>query len=639
MALDTRTDEIRNSAATTGPIGTAALILSALWVAFQVYIIVAPQQPMITRPVHLFFALAILYLIPLSASNIRQRTINVAFLCGIAFCGWYYLTQATRLAERIEAIDPVLPVDVVAGIILILALLEGVRRLVGWSLLSLLLIALVYNFAGRWFPGWSRFSGFDLADTIDIMTMTTNGVLGVTTETSVQFVFYFIAFGAVYSAIGGGRLFIDIGLRASGRQKGGAAKAAVISSSLMGTISGSAVANVVSVGVFTIPLMRRAGYSAEQAAGIEAIASTGGQLMPPVMGVAAFVMAELLQMDYGKIALAAVIPSLAFYAALFVIVDLYARKTGVGTLPEDVFQGQAPILRRLYLVIPPVVLIALLAGGWSATMAVMWAILACLAMGWLSPAKRIGLGAARQLILDIAHQAAQVAIPIASIGIIIAVAVQSNLALRFSARLIEGGGNVYVALALTIFGCILMGMGLPTVAAYIIGAVLFVPALIQLGLAPLNAHFFVMYYCVLSMITPPVALASFAAAGLARAGAMQTGWQAFRLSLVLFLIPFGFAFDPHLLGIGSPAIVILAFLSLLAATAAWAIALVGFALTPLSVAERVCWAFSSVINILFPTGSAGWFVSLIALALMGFWTFILKPRYRTNASPHMEIAR
>ncbi|MGH9631127.1 MAG: TRAP transporter permease [Bryobacteraceae bacterium] len=633
MAVDSRVSQARlQSDPSGGAAGAILLFLGAVWIAFQLAIIISPQQPMIERPAHLVLALAVLILSSASWESMSSRVANAGLLAGVVFCAWYYASQAERLSERIEAVDPVLPLDVAAGIVFIVVLLEGVRRVVGWSLLSLLLVALFYGFAGPWFPGWSRFSGFNVQDTIDIMTMTTNGVLGLTTETSVQFVFYFVVFGAVYSAIGGGRLFIDIGLRASGRQKGGAAKAAVISSSLMGTISGSAVANVVSVGVFTIPLMRRAGYSAEYAAGVEAIASTGGQLMPPVMGVAAFVMAEILQIDYGQVALAAVIPSLAFYAALFVVVDLAARKSGIGTVAEQDIRENQPILPRLYLLAPPAVLIALLAAGRSATLAVTWAILACFATGLLRRESRIGWTAARRLVTDVAKQAAQVAIPIAAIGIIMAVAVQSNLALRFSARLIEGGGgNVYAALVLTIFGCILMGMGLPTVAAYIIGAVLFVPALMELGLAALNAHFFVMYYCVLSMITPPVALASFAAAGLAGAGAMQTGWHAFRLSLVLFLIPFGFAFDPHFLGQGQLGLVLLAFASVMIATAAWAVALVGFLLQPLSVIERIVWGAVSAAIILFPTGSAGWGTSLAALALIAGWTLLLKPRFHAAA--------
>ncbi len=608
------------------PRGTNAAVLGLgiLWCVFQLAIIVWPQQPMLARPLHLFFALTILFL-----TTPGQRRLNLALAAGAGAIGVYYLMHAQRLAERVEAVDPILGIDIAAGIVLMMLLLEGVRRCVGWSLLGLLLFTLLYNFAGRWFPGWSRFSGFDLEDTVEIMTMTTNGVLGVTTETSVQFVFYFLVFGAAYAAIGGGRLFIDIGLRVAGRQQGGAAKAAVVSSSLMGTISGSAVANVVSVGVFTIPLMRRAGYTPVQAAGIEALASTGGQLMPPVMGVAAFVMAEMLQVDYGRIAMAAILPAAAFYFALFAIVDLSARKSGIGTLDPSHAAPSAAILPRLYLLLPPVLLVALLASGKSATISVVAAIAGCIATGYLRRESWLAFREWLAVIEEVARQAAQVAVPIAAIGIMVAVAVQSNLALRFSARLIESGGaSIHMALLLTILGCIVMGMGLPTVAAYIIGAILFVPTLIKLGLVPLCAHFFVMYYCVLSMITPPVALASFAAAALAKADVMETGWHAFRLSLVLFLIAFAFAFDPLVLGQGPLPAVLVAFAGLLIGTGAWAVALTGYLGGLLSRIERLQFGAAAVGCIVFPTSSAGWVATLLSLLVLLGWTVLIKPRLR-----------
>jgi len=624
MALDAMLEDPPSK-----PAGPLLLAISIFWCVFQFAIIAWPQQPMVARPIHLFFALAVLFL-----TTTGPRWLNALLLGASAAIGAYFLLHAQRLADRVEAVDPILPIDIAAGVMLMVLLLEGVRRCVGWSLLGLLLFALLYNFAGPWFPGWSRFSGFNFEDTIEIMTMTTNGVLGVTTETSVQFVFYFLVFGSAYAAIGGGRLFIDIGLKTSGRQQGGAAKAAVISSSLMGTISGSAVANVVSVGVFTIPLMRRAGYSAVQAAAIEALASTGGQLMPPVMGVAAFVMAEMLQVDYGRIAMAAVIPAVAFYFALFAMVDLGARKSGIGTLDPSQAAPSAPIWPRLYLLLPPILLIALLATGRSATISVVAAIAACIVTAYLRRESWLSFGAWLKVIEDVARQAAQVAIPISAIGIMVAIAVQSNLALRFSSKLIEGGSaSIYAALLLTIIGCIVMGMGLPTVAAYIIGAILFAPTLIKLGLTPLCSHFFVMYYCVLSMITPPVALASFAAAGLAKAGVMETGWHAFRLSLVLFLIAFAFAFDPLLLGQGPLPSVLAAFAGLLIGTGVWAVALVGYLNGVLSWGERFLYGAAAVANILFPTFSAGWIAALFGAALLCAWNFGLKPRVlRTRAA-------
>ena len=260
-------------------------LIGVTWLVFQIYIIFYPQAPLLQRPLHLALALGLLLLwTPLSGRRfgiVGARVIDGLLLAGVAGTVIYYLVSASRLTERIEGIDEILSVDVACGLLLIFLLLEGVRRAVGWSLLSVLIFFLTYGITGNSFPGWLRFGGFDLNEGIEILTMTVNGVLGITTSTSLQFVFYFVMFGAVYSAIGGGQLFIDIGLKLAGRHKGGSAKAAVIASSLMGSISGSAVANVATTGVFTIPLMKRSGYSAPLAGAIEAIASTAGNSCRP----------------------------------------------------------------------------------------------------------------------------------------------------------------------------------------------------------------------------------------------------------------------------------------------------------------------------------------------------------------------
>jgi len=314
------------------------------------------------------------------------------------------------------------------------------------------------------------------------------------------------------------------------------------------------------------------------------------------------------------------------------VVDLMARRTGVGNLPADALSGRPPLLPRMHLLLPPALLIGLLTAGRSATFAVNAAILSCVAVCYFRRENWRSLRGWGATVMEIARQAAQVAAPIAAIGIIIAVAIQSNLALRFSTRLIEGGaGNIYATLGLIVAGCIIMGMGLPTVAAYIIGAILFVPPLLELGIAPLAAHFFVMYYCVLSMVTPPVALASFAAAGLARAGTMETSSYAFRLSLVLFLIPLGFVFDLRLLGQGAALWVVLAAASLFVATAAWGVALTGYLRAPLAWVPRVALAVLSVAVILCPTGSRGWAAALLPLAALSGWAAWGRRRRQVNA--------
>lgn len=593
------------------------------WLAFQLYLLWEPVPLQIARPVHICLALATVFLWwpPRGKEDPAWRAaLDWLLLAGTAAVLVYYVASFERLYTRMENVDDVTRADLVFGTLVLVLLLESVRRVVGWALLWVIAVFVAYAFLGRYFPGWLSFQGFDYALFIEIMTMATHGILGVTTETSVNFVWYFILFGVVYSATGGGQLFIDSALRLVGRRPGGAAKAEIVASGMFGTISGSAVANVVATGIFTIPLMKRTGYTPEEAAAHEATASTGGQLMPPVMGIAAFVMAELLATPYSRIALAGVIPAVAYYFALYMIVDLKAKRRGIGTLGDADFAGIRAIAPRAYLFLPPLILIAILASDYSAVFAAMAASVAALIICQFRRESRLSARGWVDMVEEIARQAAQVAVPIIAIGIIIAVAIQSNLALKFSSQLISlSGGTLLGAMLLIIVGCIIMGMGLPTVAAYIIGAILFVPALTRLGIEPLAAHFFVMYYCVLSMITPPVALASYAAAGLAKADAMKTGWYAFKLSFVLFLIPFAFAFDPALLWAGSFHWIALAFVSMMAATYAWAVFLEGYVVGEIGRLPRLAFGAAALLIIFAPTGHAAWWTGCAGFVVLFAW--------------------
>ena len=598
-------------------------LVAAAWLLFQLYLLYDPLPLQIARPVHICLALATIFFF-----HSRSRYLDWTLLGATAAALAYYLWSWKRLYERMENVDAVLPIDLFMGTLLLLVIAEAVRRTVGWALLWVIIAFVGYGFWGWMLPGWLGFQGFGYELFIEFMTMATHGILGVTTETSVNFVFYFILFGVVYAATGGGQLFMDSALKLVGERKGGAAKSEIVASALFGTISGSAVANVVATGIFTIPLMKRTGYSPEEAAAHEATASTGGQLMPPVMGIAAFVMAELLAVPYSRIALAGLIPALAYYFALYMIVDLKAKHRNLGNLTAADLAGIQPILRRAQLFVPPLVLIALLASDYSATTAAMAASLSALVVCWFRRDTRLTLRGFLDMIEEIAKQAAEVAVPIVAIGIIVAVAIQSNLALKFSTELIAlSGGTLIGAMLVIIAGCIVMGMGLPTVAAYIIGAILFVPALTKLGVSPLQAHFFVMYYCVLSMITPPVALASYAAAGIAKADSMKTGWLAFKLSLVLFLIPFAFAFDGALLWEGSMVTIGFAFLSMMAATFSWAVFLEGYLNGAIGWPERLAHGAASLLIIFAPTGSAWWAIGCAAFVALLLWAMVLRVRF------------
>jgi len=519
-----------------------SIYISLIWLSFQTYIIFFPSQPLLERPLHLIFALLLIFFFNLNLKKIKI-TDSIIFILLLSFLIYFFFIFE-RLVSRMETVDEIFKIDVIFGLILIFLLLYYVFKIVGYSLFYVILFFLIYAFFGNYFPSWMEFRGFKVDELIEILTLSTRGVFGITTQTSLYFVFYFIIFGGFYSAIGGSSFLVNLGLYLSRKSFGGSAKSAIISSSLMGSITGSAVANVSSTGVFTIPLMKKGGYKSEQAASIEAIASTGGQLMPPVMGIAAFVMAEIMMVDYFEIVKSALMPALFFYISLFLLIHTNSKKTKIGYFETEI---KLNFKRDLKLLFPLILLVFLLLNKYSPPFCALFSVLSCILIN-LFDERKLNI----KEYLDIASksclQAAKVAIPIAAIGIVVAVCIQSNIALKFSSTLISvSDKNIWLNLLIIMIGCLIMGMGLPTVAAYVIGAVFFVPALKDLGFSEISSNFFVMYYCVLSMLTPPVALASYTAAGIASANNFKTSIEAFKKSFVIFLIPICFLFDENIL--------------------------------------------------------------------------------------------
>ena len=582
-----------------------------------------PDPPLLVLPLHVFGSLGIIFLIKPFSKECVSEPLNVAFrifdLLAFATCMalvWGYWYDTDRIQMRMDNVDPVMWNDLLAFCVGIPLTLEGVRRCTGMGLVSVLLAFLLYGFFGGSLPGWFNFDAFSLATFAEITVLGTDGLFGVTASAIISFVFYFVLFGAIFSATGGGKIFIDLALRVTGRLVGGPAKTAIVASALFGTVSGSALANVTSTGVFTIPLMKQAGYTPEQAAATEAIASTGGQLMPPIMGVAAFVMADLLGVPYSTIALAGIIPALGFYFALYLNIDLLARKKHMAT--SEAFSKADPVLPRLHLLIGPISLVVALIMGYSAPMAAIVGTVVSLLAPLLRAHTRYPLRSLYTFMVDVGKQMADVAVPVSSVGIIIVVAIQSGLAIKFVTLLAQlGEGYLILSLLLVILGCLILGMGLPTVAAYIIGAVMFVPALGKLGVPKLAAHFFVMYYSVLSMVTPPVALAAFAAAALAKGNPYKTGWIGAGLGLAIFMLPFGFIHDQALLWQGDYPTIALAAFGIVCGTSAWAIALQGWLNGLLRWPIRAVFAILSFIIVWDPTLSPGWNVCVLL-----FWGLV-----------------
>jgi TRAP transporter 4TM/12TM fusion protein len=599
------------------------------WVFFQFYIIFYPQIPLIQRPVHIGFALALSFLaFPLAQGSLGKRLRFIDWAMSVLACliGLYFILDSDRILNRIIYIDNVLACDYIGCVILLVLMLEGTRRTTGMPLVYVVAFFLLYAFLGSWFPGLLKFKGMNLGQITEVLFLSDNGIFGIPAGVSVDYVFYFILFGSLFAASGGGQLFTDLGLSVTSKTKGGAAKTSVISSALFGMISGSAVANVTIDGIFTIPLMKKSGYSAAEAGGVEAITSTGGQLMPPVMGAGAFVMAQILGVPYFDVAKAAALPAVAFYLALWLIIDFKARRTGIGNLTEEEAQIKIKVLPRLYMLSPVVLLIYFIANDYSVTWAIVWTILAVVGVSMFRNETRLTPSRFISGCLDGARQAAMVAIPIGAIGIIIGVTIQSGLATKFSSMLMDfTGGNIFLIYFMIILGCVILGMGLPTTAAYIIGAIFFVPALINLGISPLASHLFVFYYSVLSAVTPPVALAASAAAGLANESYTKVGWAAFRLSWVVFLIPFLFIYDEGMLLKGPLSGILIVSIIAIIGMVAWAAMLTGYFMGPLHWLERAIFLIVSF-GLIFPAFEGTWIPSIVVLTILVIWR-IIKVRF------------
>ena len=499
----------------------------------------------------------------------------------VLVCG-YLASQNQQLVSR--SANPT-QLDLIAGGVLILLVLELARRATGWGLVTVCLLALGYAFAGPYLPGFLAHRGYGVVRLVEQLFLSTEGIWGVPLGVSADFVYLFVLFGAVLDVAGGGALLIALANRVAGRTRGGPAKTAAVASALMGSLSGSAVANVVTTGSFTIPLMKRAGFRPFFAGAIEAAASTGGQLMPPVMGAGAFILATWTNIPYLEVAAAAVIPAILYYAALIAAIHFRAGRMGI----EPAGTGDVEkISDRLHLLLPLAAIVILLGMGRSPMRAAFWGVTSAFVMAYLRPATRPSLPEIRTVMERAGRGAVQVAAACAAAGIVVGVASLTGIGLRMSELIIQvSGGNLLSALMLTALGSIVLGMGLPTTAAYVVLAALGAPALVQLGVPLLAAHLFIFYFGCISNVTPPVSLAAFAAAGISGAPPLKTAMTAAVLAGAGFVVPFMFVYGPPLLLVGTIPEITLAFVSAIVGVTALAAAGMGFARRPIVWWERV----------------------------------------------------
>lgn len=554
----------------------------------------------------LALALPLAY-IALPARRMAARTEVPWYDWLFAAAGFAAMAYLTVEYQRLVDLILLRPADAVAAsLVTILLALEALRRATGLALPAISVLFIVYALVGHLLPGrlgarpndWEKLAGY--------LALDVNGILGLPLAVASTIVVAFLIFGHLLNASGGSRFFTEIAMLSMGRFRGGPAKIAVVGSGLFGSISGSAVANVVATGVVTIPMIKRAGYPADRAAAIEAVASTGGQLLPPVMGAAAFLMAEFLQIPYSEVVLAALLPGILYYVALFIQADLEAAKLGAGRVSKEVMPQARSVLWGLYFAIPfTVLIVALFKYNQSPQLAALVSavVLVALALVFGYRGARISLRGILGAIYGAGFAALDIILVCVAAGIVIGVLGISGLGFNLTLTLVQvGEGSLTLLLVLAAAVCILLGMGLPTVGVYVLLAALVAPALTKVGVAPIAAHLYVLYFGMMSMITPPVAIAAFAAATLAEADPMRSGWSAVRFGWMAYVIPVLFILSPTLLLIGDATAIAVAFVSAVAGIWFVAIALAGYFVRPIALPMRVCLAAAGL-SALVPAGA------------------------------------
>jgi TRAP transporter 4TM/12TM fusion protein len=575
--------------------------------------------PMLQRGIHVVAVLLIAVLMyPYNIKGVKGKIFNLS-LFGIVLASGIYLISALspdKIANR-GFLGPT-DFEIWFGIFLIALLLEVTRKTVGWAIFWVGASALFYAFFGPYFPGSLAHRGMDFYDVSSFVVWTTEGIFGLPIAVAATFIILFIIFGSLLNQLGAGEFFLKLALALTGRIRGGPAQTAIIGSSIMGSVSGSSVSNVVTTGNFTIPLMKRTGYTSTMAGGVEAAASTGGQIMPPVMGAAAFVMADMMGIPYSSIIVAALIPAILFYFSLCAITYLEARKADLKALKShEVPKLRTFIWKESYFIIPLITLVILLVVyQYSAMRSALFTIYITMALYVLVKMIQKRVFPAKEIfhaLVDGVKLIVPVTAACALAGIVIGIISYTGIGVLFSQIVISlSGGYLILALFFTMIACIILGMGLPTTAAYIITAVLGAPALVSMGVPLIAAHFFIFYFAIMSFITPPIAISAYAAAGISGSSPMKTGVAAFKMGLAGFIVPYMFVYNPILLGqTDSFLLTVYACLTAIVGILALAASLSGWVFDRLYFWERILF-FGAAFSLIY----SSWTTDLIGVALM-----------------------
>jgi len=525
-----------------------SLILAICFVAFHLYTAAFGTMPGIAqKSIHLGFLLVIFYINAMVDSEKRWEQIFLGIMALFALGGCAYITILDENLQLRAGI--VYASDILFAILLIIAIFEACRRKMGNPLVIITLVFVAYAFLGKYIPGFLNQPGMTLKKFTSLVYLTTDGIFGSPLYASASYVVLFVLLGAIMSVSGIGDYMTNLATSLFGHMRGGPAKVAVVASGFFGSISGSPTANVIGTGTFTIPMMKKNGFEPEFAAAVEAPASTGGAIMPPIMGSTAFIMAEMLGIPYTAVAKAALIPAILYFLAVLFGVDIYAAKHGLKGIPRSQLPKVRSMLKQIYMLAPLIFLIFCMAVfNMTIVRSGLLTIIVTLVLVEINPKTRMTKEQWLQIPVQTVKSAVSVGIACAMAGIISGVIMGSGLGYRISSILTSvAGTSMLLLLVLTMVVSLIMGMGVPTTAAYLVLASLVAPTMIQLGIPPLAAHMFIFYFGCISSITPPVALAAYAGAGLAGCDPNKTGYKAFRLAFCSFLMPYLFVYNPVLL--------------------------------------------------------------------------------------------
>jgi len=597
--------------------GSFKLILEILAASFSAFYIYTSLFGLISGESHrgIYFLISLVMTFWLykatSRSKNRPTTIDLFLSLLAAITILYWIFQYNTLQERLgwEPRNQ----DVLFGLIVIVLSLEAARRVTGTVIPVLSLIFIIYAYFGSYLPGWLHHDGFSFSRIVEYIFITSEGMLGIICNIFATYIFLFIVFGAFLERSGLGQLFIDLAYALTGHKTGGPGLTAVVSSGIFGQISGSPVANVVTTGAFTIPLMKRVGYPSHFAAAVEAAASTGGAYMPPIMGAAAFLIAEFTQTPYLHIVKISVIPAILYFGSVAAIVYFEARKQGLRGLPREELPPLSGVLKRSYQLLPIPLMIYLLVKGYSPFYAAVMGIFLTIVLSWIRKDTRMGPQKIWEALVAGARTSLTVGALTGTLGIILGVCLLTGLPNQFAGLLLEmSGGNLPLMVLFIIFAGYVIGMGLPATPSYVILALFGVPALVKLGLPALTGHMIAFWVAVNSVVTPPVALAAYAAAGLAKSDPFRTGFTATKLASWLYLMPFLFIYTPILMvGEIAPFYIVRSVATCIIGLLAWAAAVEGYMVSELNWIQRIA-LFITAIMLLDP----GLITDLIGVALL-----------------------